>query len=96
MKKEIYITILYDYYESLLKEEDKKYFEDYYFENLSLSEISENNNISRTAIHKRIKKVEQTLESFESKLKLYDKEKKIMNLIKDEELKEKIKNILNN
>ena len=96
MKKEIYITILYDYYESLLKEDDKKYFKDYYFENLSLSEISENNNISRTAIHKRIKKVEQTLESFESKLKLYDKEKKIMNLIKDEELKEKIKNILNN
>ena len=96
MKKEIYITILYDYYESLLKEDDKKYFKDYYFENLSLSEISENNNISRTAIHKRIKKVEQTLESFESKLKLYDKEKKIMSLIKDEELKEKIKNILNN
>ena len=96
MKKEIYITILYDYYESLLKEDDKKYFKDYYFENLSLSEISENNNISRTAIHKRIKKVEQTLESFESKLKLYDKEKRIMSLIKDEELKEKIKNILNN
>ncbi len=96
MKKEIYITILYDYYESLLKEDDKKYFKDYYFENLSLSEISENNDISRTAIHKRIKKVEQTLESFESKLKLYDKEKKIMSLIKDEELKEKIKNILNN
>ena len=96
MKKEIYITILYDYYESLLKEDDKKYFKDYYFENLSLSEISENNNISRTAIHKRIKKVEQALESFESKLKLYDKEKRIMSLIKDEELKEKIKNILNN
>ena len=96
MKKEIYITILYDYYESLLKEDDKKYFKDYYFENLSLSEISENNDISRAAIHKRIKKVEQALESFESKLKLYDKEKKIMSLIKDEELKEKIKNILNN
>ncbi len=96
MKKEVYITILYDYYESLLKEEDKKYFIDYYFENLSLAEISENYNISRTAVHKRIKKVEQILESFESKLKLYDKEKKIMNLIKDESLKEKIKEIINN
>ena len=34
MKKEIYLTILYDYYEALLKEDDKNYFKDYYFSNL--------------------------------------------------------------
>lgn len=95
MKKEVYLTILYDYYESLIKEEDKKYFKDYYFDNLSLSEISENYNISRAGVHKKLKKIEELLYDYESKLKLLSKEEKILTLLKEESLKEKIKNILN-
>ena len=95
MKKEVYLTILFDYYEALLKDEDRLYFKDYYFSNLSLSEISENYNISRTAVHKRIKKVEEYLIDYESKLKLYEKEKKILAVINEDE-KEEIKKILNN
>lgn len=95
MKKEVYLTILFDYYEPLLKDDDRVYFKDYYFSNLSLSEISENYSISRTAVHKRIKKVEDYLIDYESKLKLYEKEKKIMSVISDDE-KEEVKNILNN
>ena len=94
MKKEVYLVVLFDYYESLLKEEDKKYFEDYYFSNLSLSEIAENYNVSRTAVHKRIKKVEELLYDFEDKLKLYFKEQKILSIV-DTNQKEKIKKILN-
>lgn len=94
MNDKVYLTILFDYYETLLSEKDKKIFKYYYFDNLSLQEISENENISRNAIHKRIKKIEEELKNYEEKLYLYKKEKKIMSLIKDEKLKEKISKIL--
>ena len=96
MTKEVYLTILFDYYEVLLQDIDKEYFSDYYFSNLSLSEISENRAVSRTAVHKRIKKIEEELLDYESKLKLYDKEQKILDVLSDEKIKSKIKDILNN
>lgn len=96
MKEQIYLTILFDYYESLLSEKDRLCFKDYYFNNLSLSEIAENNNISRNAVHKRLKKIEEELNNYENKLKLYKKEQKIMSILKDEKDQEKVKNILNN
>lgn len=95
MKKEIYLTILFDYYEKLLLNKDREVFKDYYFSNLSLQEIAENNNISRNAVHKRLKKIEEELIHYEEKLKLYEKEQKIMELIKDKNLQNKIKEILN-
>ena len=93
MNDSVYLTILFDYYEKLLSDKDRDCFKLYYFENLSLSEISENLNISRNAIHKRLKKIEEELLSFEEKLNLYDKEQKIMCLIDDFDLKERIKNV---
>ena len=95
MKDRVQLTILFDYYEKLLSDKDRDIFKDYYFDNLSLSEISENYSISRNAIHKRIKKIEEELLSYEEKLSLQKKEKKILKLISDDKLKEKIKNILN-
>ena len=95
MDNRIYLINLYDYYEDLLTEKQKLYFKYYYFDNLSLSEISENENISRNAIHKQIKEVESKLELYEKKLKLYEKGKKIKELIKDvdDDLKNKIKEL---
>ena len=95
MKDVIYLTILFDYYEKLLEEKDRECFKNYYFDNLSLSEISENEDISRNAIHKRLKKIEDELKLYEEKIGLYKKEQKILSLIEDNELKEKIKKILN-
>ena len=51
------LIILYDYYGGLLSDKQKEYFEQYYFENLSLSEMAENLNISRNAIHKVLKNI---------------------------------------
>ena len=51
MNKTIYYNYLYDYYGSLLTDRQRSYYEDYYFSNLSLSEIAENNNVSRNAVH---------------------------------------------
>lgn len=89
------LIILYDYYGELLSEDNRKYFEDYYFDNLSLGEIAENNSISRNAIHKHIKNAIEKLEFYEEKLKLYEKDKKLNALI-DDIKDEKIKNTVNN
>ena len=40
------LIILYDYYGNLLTSSQQNYFVEYYFNNLSLSEISENLNVS--------------------------------------------------
>ena len=92
MENQILLCILYDYYGELLTDKQKKYFKDYYFENLSLSEMSENYNISRNAIHKNIKETVDKLLYYEEVLKLYDKNKKIKKIIinLDDDLKNKI------
>ena len=95
MKDIVYLTILYDYYEKLLNEKDRDCFKYYYFDNLSLSEISENLDISRNAIHKRLKKAEEELLFYEKNIGLYNKEQKILSIIDDENTKTKIQKILN-
>ena len=96
MDNRIYLINLYDYYSELLTEKQREYFEDYYFDNLSLAEISENDNISRNAVHKQLKDVTLKLENYEDKLMLYQKGIMIGELIKDldENLKDKIKELI--
>ena len=97
MDKNNELIILYDYYGNLLTDKQQAYFEDYYFNNYTLSEISENSNVSRNAIHKQLKEVEDKLCYYESKQQLYDKSKKITLLlekINDEDLKNKIEELL--
>lgn len=91
------LIILFDYYGELLSDSQKNYFIDYYFHNLTLSEIAENNNVSKNAVSKDLKLACSKLEDFDSKLKLVEKDKKIISLIKEtgnEELIENINNIL--
>ena len=42
MENVVYYTYLFDYYKELLTLTQKIYFEDYYFNNLSLQEIADN------------------------------------------------------
>lgn len=92
-----YLTILYDYYGELFSEVQRNYFEWYYFDNLSLAEIAQNVDKSRNAIHKIIKNVDSRLYEYEEKLKLYEKSikiKEILNSIDNEEVKNKIEELL--
>ena len=82
MEKREYLIILYDFYSELLSDKQKEHFEDYYFNNLSLGEISENENVSRNAIHKMIKSVCNKLYEYEDKLKMYESELKLREIIK--------------
>lgn len=97
MKEQEYIVILYDYYGELFNDKQKKYFEDYYFDNLSLSEIADNDGVSRNAIHKGIKNVVNRLYEYEDKLKLYEKDnklKKIIAKVSDKEIKKELEELL--
>jgi len=97
MEDRDYLIILYDYYSELFNEQEKENFELYFFDNLSLSEISENEQKSRNAIHKSIKNVINKLLEYESKLRLYKKSSQIKELLKDikeEEIKNKIEELL--
>ena len=91
-----YIIILYDYYRELFNEKQQEYFEDYYFNNLSLQEISENVNVSRNAIHKAIKSMEEKLQYYEEKLSLYSRSKEIRKLLTNvsDDIKMKIEELL--
>lgn len=91
-----YYIDLYDLYGELLTEKQQEYFEDYYFNNLTLAEMSENYDISRNAVHKQIKDALSKLEKFESILNLYEKNKKIKEICEtlDEEVKKQILQLL--
>ncbi len=96
MDKHDYIVILYDYYSSLFNEKQRKYFEDYYFNNFSLSEMSENMKVSRNAIHKVLKNVESKLLGYEECLGLYHKDKILKDIVRDipdEGIRQRLKNL---
>ena len=93
----IYIITLYDYYGELLTAKQKDYFENYYFDNLSLQEIADNEDVSRNAVSKTLKAICDKLNYYEDKLHLYENRKKINKLIAkidDEKLKEKINELI--
>ena len=97
MDKYLYYNELYDYYKDLLTEKKRMYFEDYYFNNLSLGEIGENYDVSRNAVHNQLKIIESKLEEYEKKLKLYEKRNKIVEILTnkiDNNIMEIIKGII--
>ena len=94
MEDLVYYNNLYDLYKNLLTNKQQVYFEDYYFNNYSLSEIAENYNISRNAISKQLSVIKEKLDDYEEKLGLYNKNKKINELNIDENTKNKIMDIL--
>ena len=68
MEKHIEISMLAELYGKLLTEKQYEYINDYYNNDLSLSEIAENNNITRQAVRDIIKKGEKKLFEYEEKL----------------------------
>lgn len=91
------LVILYDYYGELFSEGQREYFEWYYFDNLSLSEIAENVGKSRNAIHKGIKNVCNKLYEYEKILGLSEKSnqiRKIIDEIDNKEIKDRLEKLL--
>ena len=68
MDKKVEISMLCDIYGKLLTEKQFEFINDYYNNDLSLSEIAENNDITRQAVRDIIKKGERKLFEYEEKL----------------------------
>ena len=75
MDKFDYMIVLYDYYGELFTDVQRKYFEDYYFNNYTLSEIATNYKVSRNAVYKNINATMEKLLFYEDKLKFWQKKR---------------------
>ena len=73
MEKIVEQGMLYDFYGELLTEHQKHVYEDVVLNDMSLSEIAEEQGISRQGVHDLVKRCDKTLAEYESKLKLVEK-----------------------
>lgn len=106
MEKHVEISMLCQIYGKLLTEKQYELINDYYNNDLSLSEIAENNNITRQAVRDIIKKGENKLFEYEEKLlfmnRMLKQEKQIQGIlielskIQETSSDKKIEKILNN
>lgn len=81
MENILYYSHLYDYYGKLLTDTQMKYFEEYYFNNLSLQEIADIYQVSKNAISKTLIEITNKLDDYEKKLKLYQNSKQIKKIL---------------
>ncbi len=65
-----YVSMLYDFYGSLLSDSQNEIMALYHEDNLSLSEIAEELGQTRQAVHYNLRKAEKALKSYEEKLGL--------------------------
>ena len=106
MEKHVEISMLCQIYGKILTEKQYEFINDYYNNDLSLSEIAENSNITRQAVRDVIKKGENKLFELEEKLSVMDRmlkqDKKIQQIleelckIQNSSSDKKIEKILNN
>lgn len=73
MEKNVKMSLLCQIYGKLLTEKQYTFLDDYYNNDLSLSEIAENNEITRQAVRDILKKGERKLLEYEQKLGIMEK-----------------------
>ena len=87
MEKNVKLSILCQLYGKLLTKKQYEFLNDYYNNDLSLSEIAENNGITRQAVRDNIKKGEKKLFEYEEKLlfmkRMFNQEKKIEKVLSE-------------
>lgn len=83
MEKIVEQGMLYDFYGELLTEHQRQIYEGIVYENLSLSEIAEEQGISRQGVHDLVKRCDRALLDYEKKLKLIARFMKIKEQIQE-------------
>ena len=76
-----YNSLLLDYYGDFLTGHQKDILNDYYNEDLSMSEIAENYGVSKSAVQDMIKRTTKRLSEIEDHLKLIEKDNKLNELM---------------
>ena len=92
-KKDRYNKLLF-IYGNLLTENRLEKIESYFALDLSLSEIAEEDGVSRNAVHLSIKEAIKELEYYESKLHLLERRERIEKLLEDDKSIDEIKEII--
>lgn len=99
MEDLVYYNELFEIYSDLLTDKEKEAYKDYYFEDLSLSEIADNKKVSRAAVQKMVKTVVDKLNNYEQSLHIYKLKKdlfKVLELNDLNEIKSHIEKVLSN
>ena len=65
--KKLMMTMLFDFFGELLTDKQREYFDLYYNEDMSLSEIAENAGISRQGVRDMLVRAEAALSDYEAK-----------------------------
>lgn len=86
MEKIVEQGLLYDFYGELLTEHQRTIYEGVVFNDMSLSEIAEEQGISRQGVHDLVKRCNKILAGYEEKLKLVQKFNQTKQMV--EEIKE--------
>ena len=83
MEKDLRYIELFELYQGLLTERQREIFSCHYCLDLSLSEIAEPDGNTRQSVYALVKKVKEKLDEYEKKLKLNEKNQKLISLAKD-------------
>ena len=95
MEKFIYYNELYLIYKDLIKTKTEEVFDLYYGENLSMQEIADIKNISKSRVGTIIKSIQNKLDNYENVLKIYENREKLMKVLELNDIKEIKDNIEN-
>jgi hypothetical protein len=67
------LSLLYDFYGELLTKHQKQVYEDFVLNDYSLSEIADEQGITRQGVHDLIKRCNRSLQEYEDKLHLVER-----------------------
>ncbi len=81
IEKTTEVITLFDFYQDLLTKKQREYFQYYYEDDLTFSEVAEKFDVSRNAVHDNLRRTVKTLYDYEEKLHLVEKYKKKQQLI---------------
>ena len=75
--KNLNVVLLADYYGEMLTDNQRKFIEYYYNDDLSLSEIAQNEGITRQGVRDAVKRAETQLYDMEKKLGFAERSRKV-------------------
>lgn len=93
LEERVALSLLYDFYGALLKENQRRMFEASVLEDYNFSEIAEEEGISRQGAHDAIKRATKQLKEYEEKLGLvarFQHQKELVKLLRQTLKKQEI------
>ena len=81
LEKRVELSKLFDFYGCLLKDNQREIFEDYVFNDYSITEIAAEHGLSRQGIFDTVKRCSKALTEYDEKLGLIDKFEKTKEIV---------------